>query len=67
MGQRMVISRPEVASLHLRFSPVPCAPLPKSLQGVPGETGPRAGWAGMDAEGGYWVSPSPPPLNNERS
>lgn len=67
MGQRMVASLSEPASLHLPLSPVPCAPSSHPSWGCREETGPPAGWEGMDAEGGHWVSPSPPPLNNERS
>lgn len=67
VGQRMVISRPEAASLHLPFSLVSCAPSPNASWGCRGETGLLASWGGMDAEGGHPVSPSPPPLNNEKS
>lgn len=66
-GQRTVISRPEAARLQLPFSPVPGAPSPSVSRGCRGETGPPASWGGMDVEGGHRVSPSPSPLNNERS
>ena len=66
-GQRMVISRPEAASLRLLLSPVSCAPSPNASRGCQGGTGPPAIRGGMDVEGGHRVSPSPSPLNNERT
>lgn len=49
-GQRMVISRPEAASLHLPRSPVPCAPYPNASRGPPRRNG-ASGERGRDGCG----------------
>lgn len=43
------------------------APSPNPSREVPGRNRASASWGRMDGEGGHWVSPSPLPLNNERS
>lgn len=66
-GAQDVISRWRRRAFISPSRPSPAPPSPNPSRGCRGETGRQAGWAGMDAEGGHWVSPSPPPLNNERS
>lgn len=62
MGQRMVVSRPELASLHLPLSPVPCAPFSDPSGGAGEKQGLRhagEGWMRKEATG------SPPPHRPE--